>query len=577
MRMSSLAAAAACLLLSACALPDRGAHLPTTPASGANADCEVLVRNFVYPGVRLTASQRIAAGQLRLPGIAAPMPEHCVLTGRLNERIGPVDGKTYAIGFEMRLPSTWNGRFFYQANGGLDGAVEPAYGNILGGAPTTNGLQKGFAILSSDSGHRAESAVPGIGGALFGRDPQARLDYGYNAVAQLTPMARQLVAFYYGKPAERAYLVGTSNGGRHGMVAAARDTGGFDGILASAPGFNLPRAAVAQVWDAQQFASAARAMTKEGRPDLETSFTPAELELVSQSVLRRCDALDGLPDGLVNDLMACQRAFDVMRDVPACPEAAASGSSCLDATRKNVLAKVFAGPGVYIGKPWDPGLRGSNWRSWKFVNSVGPRDAIALAFVFTTPPMSPEVVTGRGTTVADYALNFSLERDAPRIEARDTLYRESAMEFMTPPAATTMQRFVDRGGKLLVFHGAADPVFSALDTIRWYEGFRHVHGERATDSARLFLVPGMNHSSGGPATDQLDMVDALVAWVERGVAPDSVVARARGPGAAVPNGEIPADWSARRTRLLCPYPSVARYRGAGDTEVAASFACVSPS
>lgn len=566
-RLPALAAIAAIALLAGCA------SVPApTPAQGAaaRASCDAIAQQFAHPGLRVVSAQRVAAGTLKLPGIAEAMPEHCVVAGRLHERKGAVDGKDYAIGFEMRLPTQWNGRFFYQANGGLDGFLTPAYGNILGGGPVTNGLAKGFAVLSSDAGHAFERADPITGAAAFGRDPQARLDYGYNAVAQLTPLARALIAHYYGKGPDKSYLVGTSNGGRHGFVAAARDTGRYDGILAVTPGYNLPLAAVAQVWGAQQFANVARSRKADGVPDLESSFTQAELEAVARAVLDRCDALDGLRDGVVADLARCQGTFDPQRDVPTCANDAATG--CLSAARKSVLAKVFAGPGIYAGMPWDPGLRGRNWREWKFVNSVGPRDAVALAFVFTTPP---DGVAANVTEVANYALRFDLQKDTAKIHRRDATYTQSAMEFMTPPEATVMRDFVRRGGRLLVAHGASDPVFSALDSIRWYEAFQREHGPRAADSARLFVVPGMNHSSGGPATDQFDMVDALVAWVEQGVAPASITATARGAGSNVPNAEVPADWSPRRTRLLCPWPAVARYRG-GDAESAASFACGQP-
>lgn len=569
----TLAATAAAVAVSGCALLQPGAAPAPSAATGASARtaCEDIAR-FSHPGLRIVSTQKVAAGTLKVPGIEQAMPEHCVVTGRLNERKGPVDGKDYAIGFEMRLPTAWNGRFFYQANGGLDGFIPPAYGSILGGGPTTNGLLKGFAVLSSDAGHAFERSNPVIGAATFGLDPQARLDYGYNAVAQLTPMARALIAHVYGKVPDKAYLVGTSNGGRHGMVAASRDIGGYDGVLAGAPGYNLPKAAVAQVWGAQQFATVARAKTAQGVPNLETSFTPAEMALVSRQVLARCDALDGASDGLVGDLAACQKAFDPARDIPACADDAAPEGSCLSPARKQVLARVFAGPGLYAGLPWDSGVRGRNWAEWKFVSSIGPRDSIALAFVMTTPPMSPQVVSGQGNSVPDYALQFDLQRDAPKIEARNATYTQSAMEFMTPPDLA-MRAFVKRGGKLLVTHGNADPVFSALDTVRWYDGFVQAHGARATDSARLFLVPGMNHSSGGIATDQFDMVDALVAWVEQGRAPTGIMAAARGAGSAVPNPEVPPEWSPRRTRLLCPWPQVARYRGTGDLENAASFAC----
>jgi hypothetical protein len=571
------AALAALLSVAACSTT----QAPRVATGGAPVmACEELAQRFSHAGTRITAAESIAAGSVKLPGIAEPMPAHCKLSGRMNERLSPVDGKSYAISFEMRLPAAWNGRFFYQANGGLDGFVAPAWGDILGGGARSNGLLKGFAVISSDAGHAFERNVPGIGGALFGLDPQARLDYGYNAVAQLSPMAKSLIRSYYGKAPDRSYLVGTSNGGRHGFVAAARDSGGFDGIAVTTPGYRLPRAAVAQVWDAQQFARVAGLDAKTGRPDLQTSFTSAELALLSQKILERCDALDGLADGIVADTLACQRSFDVQRDVPAC--GGARDGSCLAQAQKDVLAAVFAGPKTrdgqpfYAGLPWDAGVRGNDWRAWKFEHSIGPRDAVALAFVFSTPPASPSVVTGLGTTLVDFALKFDVDADGAKVFAHDGAYAQSAMEFMTPPDAQGMNAFVARGGKLIVAHGAADPVFSALDTIAWYEGFSARHGQAAEDSARLYIVPGMNHSRGGIATDQFDLVDALVGWVERGEKPQAIVASARGPGANVVNAELPASWSPMRTRLLCPYPQVARYKGGGDTETAASFHCSPP-
>ncbi|RZL97156.1 MAG: tannase/feruloyl esterase family alpha/beta hydrolase, partial [Variovorax sp.] len=209
--------------------------------------CEAVATRFRSAGVRIVSAERVAAGAIAPPGIAFQVPEHCVVKGAVDERTGAVDGKPYAIGFEMRLPTSWNGRFFYQANGGLDGFVTPAYGDILGGGPTSNGLTKGFAVMSSDAGHAFDRSTP-IGGAAFGLDPQARRDYGYNAVARLTPIAKSLLQSYYGKRPDTSYLVGTSNGGRHGFVAAARLPGEYDGILVSTPGWELPRAAVAQVW-----------------------------------------------------------------------------------------------------------------------------------------------------------------------------------------------------------------------------------------------------------------------------------------------------------------------------------------
>ncbi|MFI5445304.1 tannase/feruloyl esterase family alpha/beta hydrolase [Polaromonas sp. UC242_47] len=569
------ASAAGLLLLAACSSTP-----PMRPAAtGASAvvACEGLAAGFSFAGTRILSTQRVDAGQLKLPGIAEAMPAHCVLKGAMHERIGPMDGKPYAIGFEMRLPTAWNGRFFYQANGGLDGFQTPAYGDILGGGPISNGLLKGFAVISSDAGHAFDRNTP-IGGATFGLDPQARLDYGYNAVAQLTPMAKALIKTYYGKGPDTSYLVGSSNGGRHGFVTASRLPAAYDGILVSTPGYRLPLAAAAQVWGAQQFARIAKTSPATGRPDLSTALTPADLALLARQVLARCDALDGLADGIVADLQGCQAAFNITRDVPSCAAGTAPDGHCLSAVQKTAMASVAHGPvtaagqRVYAGLPWDPGMAGRDWASWKFVNSVGPRDAIALAFVMSTPPASPAVVTGQGNTLIDYALQFNIDRDLPRLSATAGPYQESAISFMTPPDPT-LRSFVASGGKLLVFHGTADPVFSALDSISWYDNFRQAHGAAADSHARLFLVPGMNHSRGGPATDQMDMLEALVRWVELGQAPQTVVAQARGAGAAVPNPEIPASWSPTRTRLLCPYPQVPRYQGSGDSENAASFSC----
>jgi hypothetical protein len=539
--------------------------------------CDTVAARFRFASTRIISTQKMEAGQLKLPGIANAMPEHCVVKGAMNERAGAVDGKPYAIAFEMRLPTAWNGRFFYQANGGLDGFVTPAYGDILGGGPASNGLTKGFAVISSDAGHPFDRTTP-IGGATFGLDPQARLDYGYNAVAQLTPMAKSLIRTYYGKAPDASYLVGTSNGGRHGFVAASRLPAEYDGILVSTPGYRLPRAAVAQVWDAQQFARIANADPATARPDLRTAVPAPEMALLARSILARCDALDGLADGIVADLQACQKAFSIERDVPTCAAGVSPNGSCLSAGQKNALAAVISGPKdakgapVYAGLPWDPGIAASNWAEWKFINSIGPRDSIALAFVFTTPPASPDVVDGKGTSLIDYALGFSLERDLPKLFAATPPYTQSSWEFMTPPDPA-MHGFVANGGKLIVLHGTADPVFSALDSIAWWSEFHAAHGAAADHHARLYLVPGMNHSRGGPATDQFDAVDAIVKWVEQGEAPQALVAHARGAGTAQPNPEIPPGWSASRTRPLCPYPQVARYRGTGDPESAASFAC----
>ncbi|RZI76809.1 MAG: tannase/feruloyl esterase family alpha/beta hydrolase [Variovorax sp.] len=553
------------LLLAGCGTTGTGTPQLAAARPGALQACNDLASRAARPGVVYTSVTSIVAGPVVTGANASqPAPAHCLVRGRMNERKSAVDGNSYAIGFEMRLPVAWNGRFFHQVNGGLDGAVVPALGGIGGGAPVTNALQMGFAVISSDAGHA------GALGPRFGLDPQARLDYGYNAVAQLTPVAKNVIAQAYGRGPDRSYIGGCSNGGRHAMVAAARSANDYDGILAGNPGFNLPRAAVAQLYGAQQYARIASAQTPAGLPDLQSAFTPAELKLVSDKVVAQCDALDGLTDGIVSDVKACQTRFKLDAAVPTCPAGVRDGS-CLSAPQKTALTNVFAGArnsagqAIYSSFPFDSGISGANWRDWKFSSSQS-RDTGAVGFIFSTPPMSDRPAG------LPFALGFDMDRDAPTIDATNGVFRESAMAFMSPPDAANLATLRNRGAKLMVYHGTSDAVFSSDDTAAWYDRVQAANGGNAAAFARYFPVPGMNHCSGGPATDQFDMLSALVAWVERGEAPASVTATARGAGSNVVNAELPASWSTRRTRPLCPYPLVARYQG-GDTERASSFAC----
>jgi feruloyl esterase len=382
---------------------------------------------------------------------------------------------------------------------------------------------------------------------------------------------------------DKSYIVGSSNGGRHAMVAAARFADQYDGYLGGSPGFNLPKAAVAQLWGVQQYAQISKVAPATGRPDVTTSFSAADLEMVGHRILRECDALDGLADNMVSDTKKCQTVFNIDNNVPTC--SGAPDGACLTKAQKTVLAAVHAGAKntagqpLYTNFPWDPGINSPAWRTWKYSNSTGPRDPLAVGFIFMTPPASPTGLSGTGNSLIDFVLGFSMDTDAPKIYATNSTYTESAMSFMTPPDATILSRFVGNNRKMIVVHGAADPVFSVSDTINWYEGFRSWYANSTSNMVRLFIVPGMSHSRGGPATDQFDFVDALVNWVEKGIAPNAIIAKARGKGAVVEaavSPEVPASWAPGRTRPLCAYPEIAKYKGSGDPEEASSFVCAIP-
>ena len=543
-------------------LPQLAAASPGTLQACAN-----LASTLVLPETRIISSELVPQGPLTVQGATAQAPAHCLVKGKMKERTSPVDGASYAIGFEIRMPQAWNGRFLHQANGGLDGSVVTALGAVSGAAPVSPALVQGFAVLSSDAGHPAPTP-------FFGVDPQARLDYGYQAVGTLTPMAKNLIKSAYGKGPDRSYIAGCSNGGRHAMVAASRYADQYDGVLAGNPGFSLPKAATTQLWKAQQYAKVTTANDAAGLPNLTTAVTPAEFQLVSNKILAKCDALDGASDGLVNDVAACQTAFNLQNDVPSCT--GARDGTCLTPEQKTVLSSVFAGPknskgeALYTGTWFDPGIAGANFASWHF-GSPATRDAGAVAFIFTSPPSSVAAFTA--IPGMRYALDFSMETDYPKMFATSAVYAEAPWSYMTPPNASDLSTLKNRGAKMMVYHGVADGVFSPVDTAGWMDRLQANHGGKADAFSRLFLVPGMNHCSGGPTTDQFDMLAPLVAWVEQGKAPDSVTARARGAGANVVNAELPASWSANRTRPLCAYPKVARYNGTGDIESASSFSC----
>ena len=508
------------------------------------------------------------------PADAKGHPAHCLVTGLINPRSG-TEGRPYAIGFEMRLPQGWNKRFLHQVNGGNDGVVKPALGDL--GVLSTDALSRGFAVISSDSGHNGEDPVNNAYGLArgnaFGLDPQARRDYGYSANGAVWPVAQALIERHYGEKPQRNYMAGCSNGGRHGMVAASRFAERYDGILAGAPGFNLPKAAVQHAWDIQSW--------KLVDADIRRAFSPADMKLVADSVVARCDGLDLLVDGMVGDIKRCQSVFR-LADLQC---TGAKTASCLSAVQVQALNQSLAGPrnsrgeALYADWPFDAGMGAAGWRTWKLESSVPPWDrnpiiatmgAGSLAYVFSTPPVR---APGTPAALVDYLARYDFDRDAPKIYATDAAFTESAMAVMSPPDAADprLTAFAKRGGKLLVYHGASDPVFSVNDTTQWVERLQHNLGLQAAGAvARVFVVPGMGHCQGGPATDQFDALGALMSWVEQGKPPERMDARTQ-PA----NKELPAVWSAQRARPLCPWPQVARYAG-GDVEAAASFRCAAP-
>ena len=564
-------------LLAVVAGSSAGAATPEdVAAKAAPKSCADVTTAFVgMPNVRIVSAKATAA--------TGDEPAACVVIGAANERTG-ADGAHYALGFELRLPETWNGRFLHQVNGGNDGEIVAATGDPknMNAYGDVSALARGFAVLSGDEGHSGADpafAVFGIaGGSAFGFDAQARADYGYAGDATLAPIAKAIIADYYGVGPARSYMMGCSNGGRHAMVAASRRGGDYDGFVAGDPGFDLPRAAVQHAWDVQSFLTI--------DPDIKKSFSASDMAVVGAGVAKACGALDSAPsDGMVYDIRACQKAFKIA-DLQC---AGAKSDACLSQAQVKALTRAFAGPSnakgeaLYSDWPYDAGMSAANWRFWKVFSGVPPWNgnpliatmgAASLAEIFTTPPT---VVKGDPDSLIAFLAHFDFDRDAPKIYATGTFsvagreidFPESAWTFMSPPDADNpkLETMRAAGHKLIVYHGQSDGVFSINSSVRWWETLNANSDGKAADFARLFAVPGMNHCMSGPATDNFDALGAIVDWVEKGKAPDSILA------SVDPNNkELPGSWSKSRARPLCPWPQFARYVG-GDVEKAASFVC----
>ncbi|MEE3623697.1 tannase/feruloyl esterase family alpha/beta hydrolase [Nitrospirillum sp. BR 11752] len=560
------------------------ALVPTRGAQAADADLKgrCLALEKTMAGHWPDASTHIVsvtpqpAGPITLPpmmpgapGIPLQLPEHCEVYGILHERTG-VDGQAYAIRFHVRLPAAWNQGFFFQGGGGTNGEV----GNAIGptGLDTPPALVQGYAVVSQDSGHDNQRNMdPTHGGtAAFGFDPQARADYGNASLKPVADAAKALVAAFYGNAPQRSYFVGCSKGGEEGMVFAQQHPEEFDGILASAPGFALPRAALSQAWDVQSFAPLAKG--PDGQPSfarLSGTFSDADLGLVRDAILEACDGDDGAKDGIVGTFAQCTAA-KVAPALKARTCAGAKADGCLSGEQVAAITRSYGGPrtkagqAIYSDWAWDAGIAAPGWRLWKLglADKVPSLNVVlggaSLASVFTTPPtpLPPDP-----QALLRWQLSLDIDQVAAQLTATNATFTRSAWQDVSARSAD-LSGLKARGAKLMVPHGASDPVFSINDTLAWWREVDAREGGKAAAFVRVFPVPGMNHCTGGPATSHYDAFSALVRWVEQGQAPDRILASA-GPDTPWPG----------RTRPLCPYPKVARYKGSGDLNSADSFEC----
>ena len=473
---------------------------------------------LTIPATAFASAVAVPAGPFSPAGEAGgggapkrPFPAFC----RVLAVAKPVPDSEIRIEIWLPESSAWNGKLLGTGNGGYSGAI--------GYHDMESGLRLGYAVAGSNTGHEGGDLKFGVG------HPERINDWAYRAVHVMTETARLVVRSYYGRFAAHSYFSGCSTGGQQALTEAQRFPRDYDGILAGDPGNNRVRLNIGFMWS--WLATHA---------DASAPLPPSKLALINKAAIAACDADDGVKDGIIGEPLSCK--FD-----PAVLQCnGVDRADCLTTSQVAAVRKIYDGAknprtGGRLYSGW---VRGSEagWSSY----FVGQREPARLDFwrywVFNDPNW-------------DFH-SFDFDRDAA--------YADTHMEFLTANDPD-LSRFSELGGKLLIYQGWADPVVPPEDTIRYYESVVHAMGaDRASNAARLFLVPGMGHCSGGPGPSTFDGLAALDAWVVQGTAPSKIIATHATGG------------TVDRSRPLCPYPQVARWKGSGSTDEASNFECVAP-
>jgi hypothetical protein len=458
---------------------------------------------------------------------AGETPEFCRVSGQIQPEIR----------FEVSLPAAWNGRLYMFGNGGYAGEALDAPGRV---ATTRRALARRFATVQMNTGHE-EAAEPL---ATFAASPQKFLDYAYRGVHVAVLAARRVLQAYYDILPRHSYFDGCSTGGRQGLISAQRFPDDFDGIVVGAPVLDFAGTMIGYVNNQRALAAAPIAADK--------------LRVIGDTVYGKCDAVDGLSDGVIDDPRRCPfKPFDL----PQCADDA-DGPACFTSAQIRTLEAIYGGVkrnGVELAPGWPPGAEivvprpnggsASGWVPW-FVAGASARP-VEVLFGDT---FFKYMAFGRPNPSYDW-MTFNVDSDVDKLQ-----WTRSVLDATDPD----LSRFKARGGKIVSYFGWADPALNPMMGVHYYESVLRRIGPATPEFYRLFMVPGMFHCGGGVGVSTFDAFTPLVEWVEKGMAPRSII------GSRLVDGKVV------RTRPLCPYPEVAKYKGAGGIDDAASFTCARP-
>lgn len=517
------------------------------PCAARAATCESLA-GLKLPDATITSAQTVAPGAFSPPGPANSNPataanyKNLAAFCRVTADLKPSSDSDIKI--EVWMPAAgWNGKFQGEGNGGFAGSI---FYDALAGA-----IGRGYATAATDTGHQG-----GLTNAAWALShPEKIADFGYRGVHEMTLKAKAIVLAFYGENPKHSYFGSCSDGGREALMEAQRFPQDYDGILAGAPANFWTRLLMAGAWEAQ-------ALLEDP-----ASYIPAsKIAAIADAVNAACDKQDGVADGVISDPQACK--FDPA--ILLCKSDDAD--SCLTVQQIQALRKLYDGPhdskgnSLYVGRV--PGGEGGpgGWIPWITGNEKGR----GLNYAFSTNFFRDMVFNDPNW---DFK-SFNFDSDPKTADERQSHNLNATDPNLKP--------FRAAGGKLILYHGWSDPAISPLNTINYYESVVSALGAKeSADFVRLYLVPGMQHCVGGPgatsfgqggsstADAQHSVYAALEQWVERGAAPNSIIATKY-------VSETDPSQGAKFTRPLCPYPQSAKYKGSGDPNDAANFTCTAP-
>jgi hypothetical protein len=443
----------------------------------------------------------------------AGVPEFC----RVSVTLAPSADSDIKV--EVWMPAgDWNGKYVGTGNG--------VWGGSIGYSQMADPVSRGYAVAATDTGH----VGTGFDAEFADGHPEKLVDFGYRAVHEMTVAAKAIIAAYYGKSPQRSLWASCSTGGRQGLMEAYRYPEDYDAISAMAPANPMTNLMIQSLWTGYA-----------ALKDAQSNVPPPKLAALHRTYVEACDATDGLADGLVSAPESCP--FD-----PAVAQCAGDeGADCLTEAQVETMRAVYQGvKNSRTGKRVSPGFQ--------------PGSEMQLALLMAGPEPFP-VATSYMRVVAfgDKEWDFrSFDYD------KDIAATGKAGEAVLDVPSDGLSKFFKRGGKLLLSHGWSDGLIPAGNTVAFYEALRKQRFvKKNPDSVRLFMAPGMAHCGGGEGPFAFDPLSIIDAWAETGEAPDRIIAN-RPPGAPP------------MSRPLCPYPQVAKYKGEGAAEDAASFTCASP-